>query len=140
MKTSYLKAKFKLLFNALFIVCILIAAPQDLNAQLLKKLKKKAEDKIEREAEKRAEKRINEKIDKGYDKAEDAIDGRSKKKNDSIVNNSKSDSYKCATDKNTEAKLEDKLKKPQVVCYQGDGRPHIASQLCSGKRSQRVHH
>ena len=56
-----------------------VFAPQQTEAQILKRILKKTEKKVESEAEKRTEKRINKKIDKTFDEAEDTIDGKKKK-------------------------------------------------------------
>ena len=79
MKPAQIKISFNILLKMLLAISILIAVPQDSNAQIFKKLKEKAKKKIEREAEKRAESRMNKKIDKTFDDAEDTIDGKKKK-------------------------------------------------------------
>lgn len=108
MKTYGPKTRSKLLFKILIILSMLIIVPQASNGQILKRLKKKAEDKVEREAEKRAEKRINKKIDKEFDKAEDAIDGKDKKKTDSIAN-------KNSTEKKNKSTAKEKNQQPTVI-------------------------
>ncbi|MFD1292835.1 OmpA family protein [Lutibacter holmesii] len=60
----------------LFIIGFLFCAPQQIEAQFLKKLQKHAEEKIEREAQKRAERKVDETIDQGFDEIEDTIDGK----------------------------------------------------------------
>ncbi|MGJ8745610.1 OmpA family protein [Polaribacter sp.] len=90
MKTAKRKKSTQIILKTLLTLCMLIAIPQDSNAQFFKKLKEKAKKKIEQEAEKRAERRMNKKIDKEFDKAEDVLDGKKKEKNkDSKEGNSK---------------------------------------------------
>ncbi len=98
----------KTILKIFFLVSIFFLTPQRTEAQFLKKLKKHTEKKIEREAEKRAERRVDKKIDKEFDKAEDAIDGKDKKKTDSI--SKKKNTEKNTTEKNTESGSEEKLK------------------------------
>ncbi len=62
------------------VILAILFAPQQAEAQFLKKLQKHAEKKIEREAERRAERRVDKGIDKVYDEAEDELDGKNKKK------------------------------------------------------------
>ncbi len=108
------------------IIVAFFIAPQQAEAQFLKKLGKKAQEKIEREAERRTERRVNKGIDKGYDGIEDEIDGKNKDKkkkgdkkskdkkasqneNDSQENDSNSD------DNNNSNKENKKKIKPTVV-------------------------
>jgi outer membrane protein OmpA-like peptidoglycan-associated protein len=105
MKTSLVS---NLLFKILLALSLLIVIPQNSNAQILKRLKKKTEKKIESEIEKRAEKKINKKIDKELDKTEDTIDGKNKKKTDSIAKKNKSE-------KNAKTNEDEKSQQPTVV-------------------------
>ena len=70
----------KTVFKITLVVFAFLLAPQQAEAQFLKKLQKHAEKKIEQEAERRAERRVDKGIDKVYDEVEDGIDGKKKKK------------------------------------------------------------
>ena len=72
-------------------VFFIFAIPQNAEAQFFKKLQKHVEDKIESEVERRSERRADKAIDDNLDKVEDVIDGKSKKKNSTTSENSKSD-------------------------------------------------
>jgi outer membrane protein OmpA-like peptidoglycan-associated protein len=79
------------LIKLFFVALLFIFAPQQADAQILKKLSDRAQKKIEREAEKRAENRINKKIDEEFDKAEDVIDGKT---SEEATNEAKPDNSK----------------------------------------------
>ena len=109
MKPAQIKISFNILLKMLLAISILIAVPQDSNAQIFKKLKEKAKKKIEREAEKRAESRMNKKIDKTFDDAEDTIDGKKKK------SEKESDKKTNATKKAAKQENTTTIKKTNVV-------------------------
>ena len=92
MKTSQVKIGSKLLFKVLLAISILIAMPLDSNAQVLKRLKKKIEKTVEKQ------------IDKEFDKAEDALDGKDKKKTDSLTKTTNSEKNKASGSEETQQK------------------------------------
>ena len=98
-------------------VFFVFSMPQKTEAQFLKRLQKHVEDKIEREVEHRAERRADKAIDDNLDKVEDAIDGKSKKKNSTTSENSKSDGVYESNENNSNETSENKptSHQPKVV-------------------------
>ena len=116
MKNSIQNYQFNIAIKILFVAVLFIFAPQQTDAQILKRLSKKAKQKVEREAENRAEKRINKKIDKTFDDAEDTIDGKKKEEEKTDENKSEKETKKTDNPNDAEAENEaQKTNKPNVV-------------------------
>jgi outer membrane protein OmpA-like peptidoglycan-associated protein len=101
----------------LSVLFLFLLAPQNTEAQFLKKLANKAKEKINREAERRSERRINKQIDKEFDDVEDIIDGKKekkKKKNKNSINTEVSHENEQQNN-NSAKKTKEEYHKPIVV-------------------------
>ena len=114
MKNSIHHYRFSMAIKLVLVAMLYVFAPQQTEAQILKRILKKTEKKVESEAEKRTEKRINKKIDKTFDEAEDTIDGK-KKKGEETDKEKPNDKVAKKTNGNTDPNVIQESKKPNVV-------------------------
>jgi len=98
-------------------VFFVFSTPQKTEAQFLNRLQRRIENKVEREVERRAERRADKVINDNLDKVEDAIDGKSKKKNSTTSENSKTDGVYESNENNSNETSENKpaSHQPKVV-------------------------